>query len=97
LAAPGPPFYFREDQIPAIPCNTAFGTGTGCRTKVIKPGSPFNRPYAWLTWRLNHEEHTIPAQLAGTTETPPVMAEAGHALFMQHGLDASGFFSDAFE
>jgi len=25
------------------------------------------------------------------------MVEAGHALFMQHGLDESGFFSDAFE
>ena len=28
---------------------------------------------------------------------PPVMVEAGHKLFMQHGLDASRFFSDAFE
>ena len=28
---------------------------------------------------------------------PPVMVEAGHRLFMQHGLDASRFFSDAFE
>jgi hypothetical protein len=28
---------------------------------------------------------------------PPVMVEAGHALFMQHGLDESRFFSDAFE
>jgi CDP-4-dehydro-6-deoxyglucose reductase len=27
---------------------------------------------------------------------PPVMVEAGHALFMQHGLDESRFFSDAF-
>jgi CDP-4-dehydro-6-deoxyglucose reductase len=28
---------------------------------------------------------------------PPVMVEAGHALFMQHGLDETRFFSDAFE
>lgn len=28
---------------------------------------------------------------------PPVMVEAGHKLFMQHGLDESRFFSDAFE
>ena len=28
---------------------------------------------------------------------PPVMVESGHALFMQHGLDESRFFSDAFE
>jgi len=28
---------------------------------------------------------------------PPVMVEAGHKLFMQHGLDSSRFFSDAFE
>ena len=28
---------------------------------------------------------------------PPVMVEAGHGLFMRHGLDASRFFSDAFE
>ena len=28
---------------------------------------------------------------------PPVMVEAGHGLFMQHGLDTSRFFSDAFE
>lgn len=28
---------------------------------------------------------------------PPVMVEAGHDLFMQHGLDESRFFSDAFE
>jgi len=28
---------------------------------------------------------------------PPVMVEAGHKLFMQHGLDVSRFFSDAFE
>ena len=28
---------------------------------------------------------------------PPVMVEAGYKLFMQHGLDASRFFSDAFE
>lgn len=28
---------------------------------------------------------------------PPVMVEAGHRLFMQHGLDESRFFSDAFE
>jgi CDP-4-dehydro-6-deoxyglucose reductase len=28
---------------------------------------------------------------------PPVMVEAGHRLFMQHGLDVSRFFSDAFE
>lgn len=27
---------------------------------------------------------------------PPVMVEAGHTLFMQHGLDESRFFSDAF-
>ena len=27
---------------------------------------------------------------------PPVMVEAGHDLFMQHGLDESRFFSDAF-
>ncbi len=27
---------------------------------------------------------------------PPVMVEAGHKLFMQHGLDESRFFSDAF-
>ena len=82
MAAPGPPFYFREDRLLAIPCNTEFSTRTGCRTKVIKPGSPFNRPDAWLTWRLNYEEHSIPARVAGTTETPPVMTEAVHALFM---------------
>ncbi len=28
---------------------------------------------------------------------PPVMVESGHKLFMQHGLDESRFFSDAFE
>ena len=28
---------------------------------------------------------------------PPVMVEAGHTLFMQHRLDESRFFSDAFE
>ena len=28
---------------------------------------------------------------------PPVMVETGHKLFMQHGLDESRFFSDAFE
>ena len=28
---------------------------------------------------------------------PPVMVEAGHALFQQYGLDTSRFFSDAFE
>jgi CDP-4-dehydro-6-deoxyglucose reductase len=28
---------------------------------------------------------------------PPVMVETGHALFMQHGLDETRFFSDAFE
>lgn len=28
---------------------------------------------------------------------PPVMVEAGHRLFMQHGLDETRFFSDAFE
>jgi len=28
---------------------------------------------------------------------PPVMVEAGHRLFKQHGLDESRFFSDAFE
>jgi CDP-4-dehydro-6-deoxyglucose reductase len=28
---------------------------------------------------------------------PPVMVHAGHDLFMQHGLDVSRFFSDAFE
>jgi CDP-4-dehydro-6-deoxyglucose reductase len=28
---------------------------------------------------------------------PPVMVEAGHDLFMQHGLDESRFFSDSFE
>ena len=28
---------------------------------------------------------------------PPIMVEAGHTLFMQHGLDESRFFSDAFE
>jgi CDP-4-dehydro-6-deoxyglucose reductase len=28
---------------------------------------------------------------------PPPMVQAGHALFMQHGLDESRFFSDAFE
>ena len=28
---------------------------------------------------------------------PPVMVETGHGLFMLHGLDASRFFSDAFE
>ena len=28
---------------------------------------------------------------------PPVMVEAGHGLFRQHGLDTSRFFSDAFE
>jgi CDP-4-dehydro-6-deoxyglucose reductase len=28
---------------------------------------------------------------------PPVMVEAGHTLFMQHGLDETRFFSDAFE
>jgi len=28
---------------------------------------------------------------------PPVMVEAGHGLFMQHGLDTARFFSDAFE
>ncbi len=28
---------------------------------------------------------------------PPVMVETGHQLFMQHGLDESRFFSDAFE
>jgi CDP-4-dehydro-6-deoxyglucose reductase len=28
---------------------------------------------------------------------PPVMVEAGHRLFMQHGLDEFRFFSDAFE
>jgi CDP-4-dehydro-6-deoxyglucose reductase len=28
---------------------------------------------------------------------PPVMVQAGHSLFMQHGLDESRFFSDAFE
>ena len=28
---------------------------------------------------------------------PPVMVEAGHRLFMQHGLDEYRFFSDAFE
>ncbi|MGB5306623.1 MAG: CDP-6-deoxy-delta-3,4-glucoseen reductase [Gammaproteobacteria bacterium] len=28
---------------------------------------------------------------------PPVMVETGHTLFMQHGLDSSRFFSDAFE
>jgi CDP-4-dehydro-6-deoxyglucose reductase len=28
---------------------------------------------------------------------PPVMVEAGHRLFMQHGLNVSRFFSDAFE
>jgi len=28
---------------------------------------------------------------------PPVMVEAGHGLFMCHGLDESRFFSDAFE
>ena len=28
---------------------------------------------------------------------PPVMVEAGHDQFLQHGLDASRFFSDAFE
>jgi CDP-4-dehydro-6-deoxyglucose reductase len=28
---------------------------------------------------------------------PPVMVRAGHDLFMQHGLDESRFFSDAFE
>ena len=28
---------------------------------------------------------------------PPVMVHAGHDLFMQHGLDESRFFSDAFE
>ncbi|MGB5439534.1 MAG: CDP-6-deoxy-delta-3,4-glucoseen reductase [Gammaproteobacteria bacterium] len=27
---------------------------------------------------------------------PPVMVEAGHSLFMQHGLDESRFFSDSF-
>lgn len=28
---------------------------------------------------------------------PPVMVEAGHSLFLRHGLDESRFFSDAFE
>jgi len=28
---------------------------------------------------------------------PPVMVKAGHELFLQHGLDESRFFSDAFE
>ena len=28
---------------------------------------------------------------------PPVMVEAGHSLFMKHGLNESRFFSDAFE
>lgn len=28
---------------------------------------------------------------------PPIMVQAGHKLFMQHGLDESRFFSDAFE
>ena len=28
---------------------------------------------------------------------PPVMVEAGHRLFLKHGLDESRFFSDAFE
>ena len=28
---------------------------------------------------------------------PPIMVEAGHKLFMQHGLDEPRFFSDAFE
>jgi CDP-4-dehydro-6-deoxyglucose reductase len=28
---------------------------------------------------------------------PPPMVQAGHALFMQYGLDESRFFSDAFE
>lgn len=28
---------------------------------------------------------------------PPIMVESGHKLFMQHGLDESRFFSDAFE
>ena len=28
---------------------------------------------------------------------PPVMVETGHKLFMQHGLNESRFFSDAFE
>jgi len=28
---------------------------------------------------------------------PPVMVEAGHRLFMKHGLDENRFFSDAFE
>ncbi|RLA02636.1 MAG: CDP-6-deoxy-delta-3,4-glucoseen reductase, partial [Gammaproteobacteria bacterium] len=28
---------------------------------------------------------------------PPVMVEAGHSLFLKHGLDESRFFSDAFE
>jgi CDP-4-dehydro-6-deoxyglucose reductase len=28
---------------------------------------------------------------------PPVMVEAGHSLFKQHGLDENRFFSDAFE
>jgi len=28
---------------------------------------------------------------------PPVMGEAGHRLFLKHGLDESRFFSDAFE
>jgi CDP-4-dehydro-6-deoxyglucose reductase len=28
---------------------------------------------------------------------PPVMVKAGHSLFMQHGLDETRFFSDAFE
>jgi hypothetical protein len=28
---------------------------------------------------------------------PPVMVQAGHGLFLNHGLDESRFFSDAFE
>ena len=28
---------------------------------------------------------------------PPVMVEAGHSLFLKHGLDEGRFFSDAFE
>ena len=28
---------------------------------------------------------------------PPVMVEAGHTLFLKHGLDETRFFSDAFE
>ena len=28
---------------------------------------------------------------------PPIMVEAGHRLFLEHGLDASRFFSDSFE